>query len=159
MIEWHLTWKCVSRKGVELNSSVKKKWYLRIGEFLLALPGGRTKYEQWDQVGEEYQMHLLDSLYLPVYAGFVQNREYRSYERQYTEAEILQIAQNRLEVFKENLKKKGVQIIENNVKIDTSALRCVSSGRIVVNEPIDAEQTLEQLEEIDKPDESDGNND
>ena len=123
------------------------------------MPTGRTKYEQWDQVGEEYQIHLLDSLYLPVSAGIVQNREYRSYERQYTEEEILQIAQNRLEVFKENLKKKGVQIIENNVKIDTSALRCVSSGRIVVNEPIDAEQTLEQLEEIDKPDESDGNND
>lgn len=141
------------------TGNVKKKWYLRIGEFLFALPTGRTKYEQWDRVAEEYQMHLLDSLYLPVYAGIVQIREYRSYERQYTEEEILQIAQNRLEVFKENLKKKGVQIIENNVKIDTSALCCVSSGRIVVNEPIDAEQTLEQLEEIDKPDESDGNND
>ena len=50
LIKWHLTWKCVWRKGVELNSSLQKKChsltFINICQMLL-----ETKQWMWAQWG------------------------------------------------------------------------------------------------------------
>lgn len=103
--------------------------------------------KEWDYVTEEQQVRLFGNFYLPVFVGTIKGREMEEYERPYTEEEILELAADYNRRFAENLKEKGVQILENDDRIERSAGNCILKGRLTVLEQIGQPVPVQQREE------------
>ena len=125
----------------------KSGWLLKIGGFSYTwlLPAFGEK--EWDYVTEEQQVRLFGNFYLPVFVGTIKGREMEEYERPYTEEEILELAADYNRRFAENLKEKGVQILENDDRIERSAGNCILKGQLTVLEQIGQPVPVQQREE------------
>ena len=95
-----------------------------------------NEYDSYDLYKKENQIHLFDSLYLPIYYGKESMNEYEIIEKEYSVNEAISIANEELEKFFVKLEEKGIQIIANNVKIDVENGACISSGTITMIKPI-----------------------
>lgn len=108
-----------------------------------------------EEVLEEKQLHLWNNFYLPFYWGNVTKKYYENVDKTYTKEEAKEVASQNLNQFCEDLQKKGVQIIENNVTIHVDENNCVVSGSVVVIEKTGESKPTEILqiqpqEEIDE---------
>lgn len=99
----------------------KKFPFLMFGTKKLKLPEFGKKYEQQDVVEEKRQLKLFGNYYLPVYFGRDLVREYVTEERVYTQEQVKELFEEKIQKFIESLQEKGVQIIEKNVTIDKNA--------------------------------------
>ncbi len=99
-----------------------------------------------EEIVEEKQLHLWNNFYLPFYFGDVTKKYYKNVEKVYTEEEAEALAQKKLKQFCDDLQKKGVQIVENNVTIQVDEKNCTSSGTVVVIEKTGKRQPTEVLE-------------
>ncbi len=100
---------------------------------LFALDNSKQEYILKDK---KYQFKLGKTFYFPV---SVERRQYFSCkitQKRYTNEEAKALAKAHLEKFCDNLCKKGVEIVENNVTIKISGENLSSSGKLVVIEPI-----------------------
>ena len=97
----------------------------------------------WKVTMEEDQLHLFQNFYLPIYLGDITAKEYISYERPYTEEEKNQAAETINENLKKNLLEKGVQILENHVKILDNESLCQIAIDIVAEEPVGERTSVE----------------
>lgn len=102
--------------------------------FFTFLPFGRG--EQWDQSLELRQLKLFSSFFLPVYGGVIVSREMETYEKGYTQKELRIEADQANRAFLKKLEEKGVQILENNDKIEKSIFGYRICGRVVTEEAI-----------------------
>ena len=91
---------------------------------------------EWDYSMEEKQLRLFSNFYLPVYMGAIQGREMAAYERNYREDELKELSKAINYQFVKNLEEKGVQILENNDRIETSVSQCRLRGELVTQESI-----------------------
>lgn len=82
------------------------------------LSAGKVKYETYDISGEKKQVQLLDHLYLPVFYGVKQAKEYTLVSKVHTEEEMQQIMDEEWNKILQTLEEKRVQIIEKNVTIN-----------------------------------------
>ncbi|MGN0372268.1 MAG: sporulation protein YqfD [Enterocloster sp.] len=114
----------------------RKGWYLKAGpwSFTLLLPVPENR--QWDYSMEEYQLKLFANYYLPFYLGIIEGKEMVSYEKNYTKKELEELASVYNRQFVKKLEEKGVQILENNDRIDTSLSQCRIRGELVTVESI-----------------------
>ena len=62
-------------------------------------------------------------------------REYENLEICHTKEEILSILNSNLQYFMKNLEEQGVQIFENNVKIEWTETSAIASGVLTVGTP------------------------
>ena len=99
----------------------KKFPFLMFGTKKLKLPEFGKKYEQQDVMEEKRQLKLFGNYYLPVYFGRDLVREYVTEERAYTQEQVKELFEEKIQKFIESLQEKGVQIIEKNVTIDKNA--------------------------------------
>ncbi len=121
----------------EADTGQKKEgFFLKAGKWtaMFLLPSGEE--ETWVYVTEEKQAKLFSNFYLPIYWGRIRGRQVVRYESFYTKEEILQVAEGIYQNFVKNLSEKGVQIIENNVKILEDETVCRMEGKIYAREPI-----------------------
>ncbi|MBP3326361.1 MAG: sporulation protein YqfD [Coprococcus sp.] len=90
----------------------------------------KVQYDLYDTVTDENRVHIGDSFYMPF--GFIKNsfREYSLVMAEYSEDEAVQIAGDRLNTYICELQEKGVQILENNVKISVVDGKCIAKGKI-----------------------------
>lgn len=101
---------------------------------------------EWDDSMEEKQLKLFSNFYLPFYLGNIEGHEMVSYERNYTRSELEALAGSIYSQFAENLEEKGVHILENDDRIDTSAAGSVISGTLVTEESIVEHQPITEEE-------------
>ncbi len=114
--------------------------------FLWLLPGGNDRL--WQITREQKQAVLMDDFYLPVWTDRITAEEYVSYERNWTDSE-LEMQKNSINHRKiEYLQKKGVQIIENDVKILDKCSHWEIRSRFVLEEPVGIRQNINLNEEI-----------
>ncbi len=104
-------------------------------------------YETYTVLNTEYPLKLTENFYLPVSFGTTRYEEYEIYSEYYSEEEAKLLAEENLNDFLENLIQKGVQIVENNVKIKVGRNTCASYGTIVAVEDIGGFAPTEILEE------------
>ncbi len=97
----------------------------------LGTPGG---FGHYDVVRAEKQLHLTENFYLPLSWGSIRSREYVLTEKVYTKEEAIRKAQEFLHKFLWKIQEKGVQILQNNVKIETGSKSCTAKGEIVLIE-------------------------
>lgn len=132
----------------------RRGWYVKAGtwSFTLLMPT-RGKGE-WDYAMDEQQLKLFSNFYLPLYIGDIRGREMSSYERNYTKEELNHISKSINYQFAKNLEEKGVQILENNDRIETSARECRLKGDLVTQESIVRSQPVSSTEPNSEPEET-----
>lgn len=127
------------------TGNIKKGFYLKIAGWCLNLYG--AKKENWTRTIEEVPWRVTENFRLPVSLGKVTFREYKTVQSTYTNAQAKTIATQRLHLYEQNLIEKGVQISENNVKIEIDHAACISRGTLRVTEKIGEETPIEQQEQ------------
>lgn len=116
----------------EYTGKKRYGFYVKLFGKYLGIDLGLNAFETADIIGEEHQLCLLEDFYLPVSAGFLQANEYRITARAYTKEEAAALAGEHLQKFLAENEEKGVQIFENNVRIDVSVTTCQANGAITV---------------------------
>lgn len=100
---------------------------------------------EWDYSMEEKQLRLFSNFYLPVYIGAIQGREMAAYERNYREDELKELSKAINYQFVKNLEEKGVQILENNDRIEKSVSGYRIKGEMVALGPISQCRPVEEI--------------
>lgn len=124
------------RKGltVSLNDS----------SFVWMLPNFRGT--EWRTVTDIHKVRLFGDFYLPLELGVISSDEVSSYDVKYTETELKQLAEVYKNEIEEKLIEKGVQIIENNVKILVNGSSCRFEATLRTEESIKMETDIAQEE-------------
>lgn len=81
---------------------------------------------------EKHQVVLLDNIYLPVYYGNIDRKEYYVEQLTYTDEEMENILSEGFEKFISGLQQKRVQIVEKNVKMEKSGSGMGLYGNLLV---------------------------
>lgn len=69
---------------------------------------------------------------MPVTVGKIECREYELIEKTYSKEEAVRKAKESLAKFLWKMQEKGVQILQNNVKIETGVKSCTARGEIEI---------------------------
>ncbi|MBQ9609985.1 MAG: sporulation protein YqfD [Lachnospiraceae bacterium] len=96
----------------------------------------KNEYNNYDMVEEDNKLKLFDSFYLPISLKTNEVKEYEPVLKKYSNSEAEDKAYLRLNEYISNFNKKGVEILENNVKITISDTECVAEGTIITKELI-----------------------
>ena len=107
----------------------------------------------WEFVRESRQAVVMGDFYLPVWIDHIVGKEYGIYERFLTNGELETLKNEINDAKIQNLEEKGVQIIENNVKILDKSSAWVIQGDFLVEDSIGTGQNIIKTEETDQPDE------
>lgn len=116
--------------------------FQQIGNLRLDLSPGVRKNEE--RLIREYPARVTENFILPVLAGTVTVQKYALQKETLTEQAAKKQAVQRLYNYEEKLIQKGVQISENNVKIEINYQDCVSRGTLNVIEKTGREAPTEK---------------
>ena len=92
----------------------------------------KEKENLYETAVEKHQVVLLDNIYLPVYYGNIDRKEYYVQYFTYTEEEMKDKLSENFEKFNLGLQQKGVQIVEKNVKMEKSSSGMELYGSLLV---------------------------
>lgn len=127
------------------TGNMKKGFYFKLGDWCLGLYGKRS--DNWKRTVEEYPFRVTENFTLPVSFGKVTSEEYKTIQSTYTKEQAKALALKRLHLYEQKLIEKGVQISENNVKIEINQTACISRGALQVIEKTGTETSVEQQEQ------------
>lgn len=122
----------------------KKSYGIRVGKLYFSTY--RRDKKDWESVIETYPVHITENFYLPVDLFRITSKKYKKAKAVYTEEQAKAIAWNNLQAFEEKLMEKGVQISENNVKIEINHTACISRGELMVIEKTGKKVPVQQDE-------------
>ncbi|HIQ74031.1 MAG TPA: sporulation protein YqfD [Candidatus Cottocaccamicrobium excrementipullorum] len=125
----------------------KKGLSVKIGSFSFVFLPPWKREGNWIYVTDIRQARLFSSFYLPFYWGNIQGKEIETYESFYTKEEMNQKAEGIYQNFIRNLSEKGVQIIQNNVKILEDESVCTVTGSIKASQVISQVQPITEMKE------------
>lgn len=111
-------------------------YYIDTSGKKIAFRVGKSRYKKYDTMSFDNTFKILRNFYLPIHYGRVSYREYEKTILKYTEKEAENLANIKLQVFLENLTKKGIQIVEKDVTIAINEDVCRASGQIIVIEKL-----------------------
>jgi similar to stage IV sporulation protein len=152
--EYHFTRQMPLFRKVDVETGkVRKGYYMKAFRFSFMLIRPRPEGTYWKRTMEEEQLHLFQNFYLPIYVGKITGKEYISYERPYTEEEKKQLSEDINERYKKNLIEKGVQILENHVKILDNESLCQIAIDFVADEPVGRQEAL-KIQRTEEPEET-----
>lgn len=131
----------------EYEEEIKTAPFLEAGNYRLDLKLPKKREALAVSYENRHQLFLTENFALPIYYGTTTSREYREHDQIYTEEECRNIAEKQLRQYQDELKKMGVQISENNVKIKITGTKCIAKGELVVIEQA-AEETPCEIQEV-----------
>ena len=134
----------------------KIEYTLKIGSYFLRFGSIRNSYDTWEMNGSEKQLCIGENFYLPVICDKRTARPYRPQEKKYSKKELQKILSANFQRYCKDLDKKGVEIIENNVKIYTGSKKAEARGTLTVLTPIGtlAQSQLLEIPVIEEQDET-----
>ena len=134
----------------------KNAYFVKIGRYTLEFGNIRNQYRAWEMYGCEKQLCIAENFYLPISYGKNTSRPYESDEIKYTKEELQQRLSRKFQQYCKDLEKKGVEIIENDVKIYTGSQKAEAKGRLTVLMPIgrQAESRLLEIPVTEEQDET-----
>ena len=103
-----------------------------------------ASYEQSDSIASELQLKITENFYLPLIVGKSTEQEYVSEAAVYSREEAVAKAKEEWAVFFEKLRIKGLQIIENNVKIEINDGVCNAEGDYTIEQSAVQERKPEE---------------
>ncbi len=97
---------------------------------------GKIKHSQYDTTVEIHKFKIFSDFYLPLGYKVTEVKPYQLVQKEYTQKEAEERIQKRLKEKINELKEKGVEIVENNVKIKKQDGKMVAVGTLLLKEPI-----------------------
>ena len=110
-------------------------YQLQLGTQRFALPNTFPDFESCDIFTDLKQMKLTGHFYLPVYLRKFTAKEYKNQNVVYTKERAEQLLQSNLKYFMKKLEEKGLQIFENDVKIEWNEMSGQAAGTLTLGEP------------------------
>ena len=95
----------------------------------------KSKTDLYETLTQKHQLVLLDNIYLPIYYGRINRKEYSLKYLAHTTDEMKEILSDNFEKFISELEEKGVQIVEKNVKIVKNRNSMKMQGDITAIKP------------------------
>ncbi|MBE5945854.1 MAG: sporulation protein YqfD [Lachnospiraceae bacterium] len=120
----------------EYTGNEIKLYSLIFGDKICSPYVPEIKYDYYDVINEEKNLKINNTYTAPLSFYLTTVKEYKPVACVYTQEEGFEKAEKKLNLYIDDLKKKGVEILENNVKIEVVDDTFVSSGTIVVKELI-----------------------
>ncbi|MEG1576752.1 MAG: sporulation protein YqfD [Clostridium sp.] len=108
--------------------------------FVWMIPNIRNT--EWRTVTQTKRLRLMGDFYLPIDYGRIKSFEVSSHDAKYTETEINKMAECYKNEVSEKLIEKGVQIIENNVRILVNGSLCRLEADLLTEESIQERSTI-----------------
>ncbi len=131
----------------------KTRKVLFLGGWSFSLPFLGGSYETFDLLSSARQLKLFENFYLPIRVETITKREYYYSDNTYTKAQAEEIASARFREFMKNLEEKGVQIFENDVKIDWNEKSCIVSGTVWIGQNASVPRAIQAVQEEQESDE------
>ena len=126
-----LTWE--EKKDLPVE---KTQYFLKIGRLRFSLGLMDHPYQKFRSESRQWQGRIFGNFYLPVSWGVQTLRPYESLKKTYTKSQIRALLSARFSGYCEDLEKKGVEIIENDVKIYTGSKEARAQGTLTVLMPV-----------------------
>lgn len=123
----------------------KEEEFLKIGEYILSVGSTQNNYRKYEEFSSESQLKLGKRFFLPIFYGKRTARPYISREEAYQEKDIQRILSARFLAYKRKLQKKGVEILENDVKIYKGSVLASARGSLTVIMNIGRERGTKKL--------------
>ena len=95
----------------------------------------KTPFQMYETIAKKREMHLTENFYLPFTLETFWYLEYDSEIKDYSKEQLKAIAMERFTKKYENNLRKGVQIIEKDVSIDTNGKLCLVKGKVTLLVP------------------------
>lgn len=96
----------------------------------------KDKYHSSDRIQKNWKWKLGHTYIFPISFLMYERKEFTPIRKSYTKEQAISKEKERLNKFLKNLSEKGVEIVENNVKIEVGEDICQGTGTITVIEPI-----------------------
>ncbi|MDO4311880.1 MAG: sporulation protein YqfD [Eubacteriales bacterium] len=129
-------------------SPKKEELYLRLGKHLFWLGNPKNQFEYSDELTTVSQLRIGNYFYLPVFWGSRVTTPYILEETKYNKEAIQKSLSEEYHRFADSLEKKGVEIIQNDVKIYTGPLQAQAKGTLTVITDIGTEQPVSIAEDV-----------
>lgn len=124
----------------------KEEYFLKIGKYRIRFGSIENQYKNVETYSSERQVCIGENFYLPISFGKRTAIPYRSNTEKYAEKEYQKILSEKFQRYCEDLEKKGVEIIENNVKIYTGSQMAEAKGQLTVLMPVGTQAESQLLE-------------
>lgn len=112
------------------KGKTRRFFFLQTGSLRLDLSPGEKNKE--NRLIRQYPARVTENFTLPLLMGIIEVQEYTLKKETLTESAAKKQAIQKLYIYEEKLIQKGVQISENNVKIEINHQDCVSQGTLTV---------------------------
>ena len=119
--------------------------FLRVFDLCISVGSIRKDYSNSEIFTSETRLKAGETFTLPVSLGMRTACSYSFEQKEYTEAEVQEILTKNFRRFCADLEEKGIQIRENNVKIQLYDNSAAASGTLYLNEEIGEEADTEIL--------------
>lgn len=119
----------------------KQEYFLELWGFRISLGGIKNEYEHLTMKGQKRSAAFLSAASLPVRWGKREVDANRVSRVKYSKTDLQKILSERFLRTSEDLAKKGVEIIENDVKIYTGSKKATARGTLTVRMPIGKRQS------------------
>lgn len=124
----------------------KHEYYLRAGDWRISFGEVKNKYEHFEQYSSEKRLKIFDNLYLPVSFGEKRAVPYTVFTKKREKKELQSILSDRFSQYCEDLEKKGVEIIGNDVKIYTGSKEAEAKGTLTVIMPVGTKRPSQPID-------------
>lgn len=136
---------------INYKDNGKKKKFVDIlnyhieGMYFSDMFGGNDE-SKYEIITKKNQIVLLDNIYLPVYYGEINRKEYYLQYLVYTEKQMESKLQDNLEKFIFSLHEKKIQIVEKNVKIVQNKEGMEMKGKLYITKYIGKSEVVTEKE-------------
>lgn len=124
----------------------KKAYSVSINENKIFLYSPFNVYKKYDIIDNDEKIRIGNNFYLPISLGTTYYKEFEMIPSTYTKEEADQIAKENLQLYIDKLIENGVTILENNVKIEIKGTKCVTSGKLIVEEDATTYRSIDDSE-------------
>lgn len=117
----------------ERKQQVKKsQWYINVGSWTVSLGSIENKYKNCEYTTWEKDLRIGEQFILPISLGVREVVPYNTHKESLTDKEIQQKLSQAFALWCRELKKKGVEIIGNDVKIYTEQKKASAKGNVTL---------------------------
>lgn len=132
----------------ERNNLVRQEeLFLRAGDRIFSFGRLKNNYQEYDYYVEESQLTVGENFSLPLFWGRRTAVPCSVRRENYTDSQLQQLLSRRFEKACQDIEKKGLEIIENDVKIYTEQNAACARGTLTVRGPVAGEVPTQTLPE------------
>ena len=124
----------------------KKDNAIKISNLKINLIKPRIKYRNYDKITTSEEICLFDNFYLPISIDKTFYKEYKIIEETYSDEEALDIINNDLDRYLQELEDSNKQIISKEININDTENQKIADGIIVVIEKIEEVKYFDENE-------------